>query len=92
MLALWLLIKDLPAPGGDRIDLGPGGETYKDYFANAYLTVASGQVDSSRVVAAARKLYRMTKQGLRSSPAAHKVLKIAVQWMRKARKTRLEPT
>lgn len=56
LLALWMLIRDLPLLGCDRIDMGPGGESYKVQFANQSLCLATAQVYSSPAEAGMRRL------------------------------------
>jgi CelD/BcsL family acetyltransferase involved in cellulose biosynthesis len=87
MVALWLLIRDLPKLGCDRLDLGPGGEAYKDYFANAYLPVVSGRVDRSPLVASVRRLAQRAESGLRSNAIARGAVKPAVRWLRRMGKS-----
>jgi CelD/BcsL family acetyltransferase involved in cellulose biosynthesis len=85
MVALWLLIADIDHLGCSTIDLGPGGEAYKAYFANNKIEIGSGRVDSSAVVAATRRTFRHLEQSLRSSHPAQIYIKPAVRLLRRAR-------
>jgi CelD/BcsL family acetyltransferase involved in cellulose biosynthesis len=84
MVALWLLIADIDHLGCRTIDLGPGGEAYKTYFANGKLEIGCGRVDSSAVVAATRRTFRRLEQSLRSSHPAQIYIKPAVRLLRRA--------
>lgn len=46
-LLVWHLLKHLPDTGCDVMDFGPGGEGYKEYFANEFLDVGTGIVEAS---------------------------------------------
>lgn len=82
MLALWLLIADMDDLRCSTIDLGPGGEAYKAYFANGQIEIGCGRVDASAVVAATRRIFRHLKQSLRP---AQSYIKPAVRLLRRSR-------
>jgi CelD/BcsL family acetyltransferase involved in cellulose biosynthesis len=82
MIALWLLIADMDDLGCSTIDLGPGGEAYKAYFANGQIEIGCGRVDSSAVVAATRRIFGHLEQGLRP---AQSYIKPAVRLLRRSR-------
>ena len=82
MILVWLLIRDLNALGCTKIDFGPGEEIYKQYFANRWLEIGSGRLDTNDVVAAARRFYRYFEHRLRSSAAAQKYIKPVVRKLR----------
>jgi CelD/BcsL family acetyltransferase involved in cellulose biosynthesis len=85
MVALWLLVADIDLLGCNTIDLGPGGEAYKSYFANAQIEIGCGRVDSSAGVAAARRIFRQLEQRVRSSNPTQRYIKPAVRLLRRAR-------
>ena len=82
MVLVWLLIRDLNALGCTKIDFGPGEEIYKQYFANRWLEIGSGRLDTNDVVAAARRFYRSFEHRFRSSAAAQKYIKPVVRKLR----------
>lgn len=85
LVALWLLIRDLPAFGCDSIDLGPGDEPYKASFSNAHLDVLTGRADANAIVGAAWNVCKVVERGLRSSATAKSLLRPAISWMRRHR-------
>lgn len=82
LVALWLLIRDLPSLGCDRLDLGPGGEEYKNAFANVYVPVASARIEASGTVAAARRLWADTRQRISENKAARAYLRPLIRRLR----------
>jgi CelD/BcsL family acetyltransferase involved in cellulose biosynthesis len=83
IISLWLLIRDLPSLGCDRLDLGPGGETYKAYFANAELRVVTGEVDANSYVMVMRRTYRRILQSARGSAVTKKCVKPIARWLQR---------
>ncbi len=75
LLLVWTLLNELASLGCDTVDFGPGGEPYKEYFANAHLTVYSGEVDSNTMVAAVKTASDRLHRVIRSSAAAQNYVK-----------------
>jgi CelD/BcsL family acetyltransferase involved in cellulose biosynthesis len=82
LIMLWSLIRDLNALNCSKIDLGPGNEPYKEYFANRWVKIASGRLDANESVAGARRFCRYIEQRVRSSTAAEKWIKPIVRKLR----------
>jgi CelD/BcsL family acetyltransferase involved in cellulose biosynthesis len=68
--------------GTRTIDLGPGGEKYKEYFENASIELWSGSV-ARPYVAAGRSALQLLGNAVRSSPALHRALRPVVRGWRK---------
>jgi len=62
IIMYWILIRDLNNLNCTKLDLGPGGEAYKEYFSNERVKVASGRLDASAGVAVAIRFYRNLKK------------------------------
>jgi CelD/BcsL family acetyltransferase involved in cellulose biosynthesis len=86
LLLVWSLLIDLRSLDCDSIDFGPGGEPYKEYFANAHLTVYSGDVNANAMIAAAYRAYDRLERTVRSSAVVQNYIKPV---LRKTRKSRL---
>lgn len=75
LLLIWLLMENLPALECDRMDFGPGGEPYKEYFSNANLTVYSGNVHANPFLAAGHRTYDLLERKIRSSALVQNYVK-----------------
>jgi CelD/BcsL family acetyltransferase involved in cellulose biosynthesis len=75
----WLLVDFLLQTAGnlgcDTIDLGPGGEPYKDYFSNVQVPVVGGHLELPGVINSARRSYRALWNGLRADRTAYSILR-----------------
>jgi CelD/BcsL family acetyltransferase involved in cellulose biosynthesis len=82
----WLLVESLLRTasnlGCDTVDLGPGGEPYKDYFANVQIPVSGGHVELPGAINLARRTYRALRSGVRSNRAARSILRPLRQLLR----------
>jgi len=81
-LLVWFLLKQLHELKCDILDFGPGGETYKEYFATAHRAVGSGVIETSESMARLHRGYAQLQQTLRQSPAARRWVRPAVRWLR----------
>jgi CelD/BcsL family acetyltransferase involved in cellulose biosynthesis len=75
LVLLSCLIRDLPSLGCDTIDFGPGGESYKEYFANDHRAVCSGEVHSNKVLATIYRTTDRLDQAFRSNAAVRNCIK-----------------
>ena len=67
--------------GARTIDLGPGGEQYKEYFGNGSIELWSGSV-ARPCVAAGRTAVQLLGKAVRSFPALHRSLRPVVRGWR----------
>ena len=81
-LLVWFLLKQLHELKCDTLDFGPGGETYKEYFANAHLEFGSGLIETSASMARLHRGCAQLQQSLRQSSVAQRWIKPAVRWLR----------
>jgi CelD/BcsL family acetyltransferase involved in cellulose biosynthesis len=83
----WLLVESLLRTAGnlgcDTIDLGPGGEPYKDYFSNVQIPVSGGHIELSGAINLARRGCRAMRNSLRDNRAAHSILRPLRQVLRR---------
>ena len=81
-LLVWFLLKHLPELGCDTLDFGPGGEAYKEYFANAHREFGTGLIETSESLARLRRGYSRVEQSLRQSTLVQRWVKPPVRWLR----------
>jgi len=81
-LLVWFLLKHLPELGCDTLDFGPGGEAYKEYFANAHREFGTGLIETSESMARLHRGYARMNETLRQSALAQRWVKPAVHWLR----------
>jgi CelD/BcsL family acetyltransferase involved in cellulose biosynthesis len=83
----WLLVEALLRTAGnldcDTIDLGPGGEPYKDYFSNVQIPVSGGYIELPGAINLARRSYRAIRNGVRGNRAALSILRPLRQVLRR---------
>lgn len=64
------LIRELCARGVNRLDFGPGPQSYKERFRSGQIPLAVGTVDRSPVAQALRSRYKAAKTWVKSSALA----------------------
>ncbi|HEX8847935.1 MAG TPA: GNAT family N-acetyltransferase [Gemmatimonadaceae bacterium] len=86
----WLLLlhmlQQLESLGCDMLDLGPGGENYKDYFSNSQVIVHRGHVELPTAVNFARATWRSVDRVVRTHPLSRAVLRPIARVLRRGRK------
>jgi|CXWL01.1.fsa_nt_gi CelD/BcsL family acetyltransferase involved in cellulose biosynthesis len=85
------LIAELPSLQCDTLDLGPGGEPYKDYFANASIEVCTGAYELPSFRAYARRLQLGLRKLVKSSPRVYGAALPIVRFFRKVRGSQTGP-
>ena len=77
------LIAQLPSLQCHTLDLGPGGELYKDYFANASIEVLSGHYENPALLTYARKLRRVLRDFVRTRPLLNDAARPLIRLLRR---------
>ncbi len=78
------LIAHLPGLQCQTLDLGPGGESYKDYFANAHLDVLTGHYERLTLMTFARSAHRGLRNFIKNHPLLYRAARPLVQTFRGA--------
>ncbi len=81
-LLVWFLLKQLNEVNCNTFDFGPGGEAYKEYFANVHEEVGTGLLETSASLARLHRGYARAQQTVRQSSLAQRWVKPAVRWLR----------
>ena len=78
------LVAELPRLQCRILDLGPGNEPYKEYFANASIEIWSGQYDLSFLWSYAMQMKRSLKNFVLAHPLLHRAARPLAQLLRKS--------
>ena len=81
-LLLLNLLENMHALGCDTLDMGPGGEKYKSYFANASLPLSAGLLALPSVINFGRATFRSVDAAVRMNPLARRILRPAARIVR----------
>ena len=81
------LISHLPQFQAQTLDLGPGGEGYKDYFSNHTVSLISGTYELPSPFTYLRKCKRNALKVIRGDPAMHSVARKTATILRNLKKS-----
>jgi len=74
-LLMYFLLQTAGRLGCHTVDLGPGGEAYKDYFANVQIPVEGGHVELPGTINLTRGSYRALREMLRTNLVTYSILR-----------------
>jgi CelD/BcsL family acetyltransferase involved in cellulose biosynthesis len=81
-LLIYFLLQHLEATGCEVLDLGPGGETYKEYFENSAIPVRRGFVELPSILNLSRATWRSVNGVARGSRTARFLLRPVINIIR----------